>query len=251
MRRLITPAIIALFILSSPSFAAVSPDILKAPGRSEKAIAADVGRRPIEVLNFYAVKPGEQVLDLLAGGGYYSELLGKVVGPEGKVTAYDLPLGSDADSLQEKASWDALMARNPNVHFVTGDIAHPAWAPESFDFALLHLVYHDLYWESAKYNYPHTDPAEVLKRLYVAMKPGGIVGVVDHVADPNTDVRATVESLHRIDPAVVLADFKRAGFKLVDKSDMLMTKRDDHGKLVFDPAVRGKTDRFVFKFRKP
>jgi predicted methyltransferase len=250
MRRL-TPAIAAFLLLSSAAFAAVSPDILKAPGRTEKAVSADAGRRPIEVLNFFDIKPGEQVLDLMAGGGYYSELLGKAVGPKGKVTAYDLPLGTDADSIQQKAAWDALEARNPNVHFVSGDIAHPLFKPATYDFALLHLIYHDLYWESVKYNYPHAEPAEVLKRLYAAMKPGGIVGVVDHVADPNTDVRATVEKLHRIDPAVVLADFQRAGFKLVDKSDLLITKQDDHEKLVFDPAVRGKTDRFMFKFRKP
>jgi predicted methyltransferase len=251
MRRLITPAIACMFILSSAAFAVVSPDILKAPGRSEKAIAADAGRRPIEVLNFFDVKPGEQVLDLMAGGGYYSELLGKAVGPKGKVTAYGLPFGADADSIQQKAAWDALEARNPNVHFVSGDISHPIFKPASFDFALLHLIYHDLYWESVKYSYPHADPDEVLKRLYAAMKPGGIVGVVDHVADPNSDIRATVEKLHRIDPAVVRGDFEKAGFKLVDRSDMLMTKQDDHGKLVFDPAVRGKTDRFIFKFRKP
>jgi predicted methyltransferase len=134
---------------------------------------------------------------------------------------------------------------------VGDDIAHPAFAPASFDFALLHLIYHDLYWESAQYHYPHCDPDEVLKRLYAAMKPGAIVGVVDHVADPNGDTRATVDKLHRIDPAVVKADFKRAGFELVKESPLLMTGQDDHSKLVFDAAVRGKTDRFIFKFRKP
>jgi len=83
------------------------------------------------------------------------------------------------------------------------------------------------------------------------MKPGATVGVVDHVANPNKDTRATVEKLHRIDPEVAKADFKRAGFVLIGTSDMLRDPADDHSLLVFDPKIRGKTDRFVFKFRKP
>jgi predicted methyltransferase len=82
------------------------------------------------------------------------------------------------------------------------------------------------------------------------MKPGAIVGVIDHVANPG-DPRATVEKLHRIDPEVVKADFKRAGFQLVGSSDLLRNPADDHSLLVFDPKIRGKTDRFMFKFRKP
>jgi predicted methyltransferase len=82
------------------------------------------------------------------------------------------------------------------------------------------------------------------------MKPGAVVGVIDHIANPG-DTRQTVEKLHRIDPEVVRADFQRAGFKLEAESDMLRNPEDDHNLLVFDPKIRGKTDRFVFKFRKP
>jgi len=83
------------------------------------------------------------------------------------------------------------------------------------------------------------------------MKPGATVGIVDHVANPNNDTRATVEKLHRIDPNVIKADFKRAGFQLVGTSDILRNPADDHTLLVFDPKIRGKTDRVLFKFRKP
>ena len=83
------------------------------------------------------------------------------------------------------------------------------------------------------------------------MKPGGTVGVVDHVANPNSDTRATVDKLHRIDPNVIKADFKRAGFVLVGSSDMLRNPADDRTKLVFDPSVRGKTDQFVYVFQRP
>jgi predicted methyltransferase len=83
------------------------------------------------------------------------------------------------------------------------------------------------------------------------MKPGAVIGVIDHVASPNSDTRATVEKLHRIDPEVVKADFTRAGFVLAGTSDILRNSGDDHSLLVFDPKIRGKTDRFIFKFKKP
>ena len=83
------------------------------------------------------------------------------------------------------------------------------------------------------------------------MKPGAVVGIIDHAASPGGDTRATVEKLHRIDPAVVRADFERAGFVLEGTSDMLRNPADERTLNVFDPQIRGKTDRFVFKFRKP
>jgi predicted methyltransferase len=83
------------------------------------------------------------------------------------------------------------------------------------------------------------------------MKPGGVIGVIDHVANPGGDTRATVEKLHRIDPDVIKADFQRAGFVLDGTSDLLRNPADDHSLLVFDPNIRGKTDRVVVKFKKP
>jgi predicted methyltransferase len=95
------------------------------------------------------------------------------------------------------------------------------------------------------------EPQAWLKTLYAAMKPGAVVGVVDHAAKAGSDPRASVEAMHRIDPAVVKADFKRAGFVLVGESDMLRNPADDHSIGVFDKRIRGKTDRFVLKFKKP
>jgi predicted methyltransferase len=95
------------------------------------------------------------------------------------------------------------------------------------------------------------DPNAFLKVVYDAMKPGAVIGVIDHVANPSSDTRATVDKLHRIDPEVVKADFKRAGFVLVGESKLLANPADDHSLLVFDPKIKGKTDRFIFKFKKP
>jgi predicted methyltransferase len=150
----------------------------------------------------------------------------------------------------EKDKLDALIAASPGVtlsHYPFDKFAPPAGA---YDFALINLSYHDLYWESAKYGIPHTDPAAFTRNLYAAIRPGGVVGVIDHVG-PAGDTRAIVEKMHRIDPATVRADFERAGFKLEAQSGLLANPADDHTKGVFDPAIRGKTDRFLYKFRKP
>jgi predicted methyltransferase len=112
------------------------------------------------------------------------------------------------------------------------------------------MMYHDVYWENAKAGAPHIDPENVLAALYRAVKPGGIVGVIDFVGKPG-DPRVIVNQLHRIDPARVRSDFEGAGFVFEGQSDLLHVAGDDHTVLVFDPAIRGKTDKFVSRFRKP
>jgi len=143
----------------------------------------------------------------------------------------------------------ALKAKQPNVWMRVSPFEAPDLGA-GYDFMLINLDYHDVYWESTKYGIGRMDPDGWLKAVYAAMKPGAVVGIIDHAGNPG-DTRATVEKLHRIDPAVVKADFKRAGFKLEAESDMLRNPADDHTLNVFDPKIRGKTDRFVFKFRKP
>jgi predicted methyltransferase len=95
------------------------------------------------------------------------------------------------------------------------------------------------------------DPNAFLKAVYASMKPGAVIGVIDHVASPNSDTRATVEKYHRIDPNVVKADFKRAGFVFVGSSDILRNLADKHDIEVHQDSIKGHTDRFIFKFKKP
>jgi predicted methyltransferase len=116
---------------------------------------------------------------------------------------------------------------------------------------MLNLDYHDLYWQSDKYKISRMDPDAWLKTLYDAMKPGGIVGLIDHAAAPGGDTRDVVEKYHRIDPATARADFERAGFVVVGSSDMLANPADAHDLNVFDEKIRGKTDRFILKLKKP
>lgn len=213
-------------------------------GRPADAVAMDASRRPAEVLDFMGLKPGMQAVDVLTGQGYYAEIMAQAVGPKGSVVAFE-PANFYERS---KDKVDAVLARHPNVKLATDFRA--AMTPNAYDFAMIHLNYHDFYWESEKYKVPRTDPNQVLAVLYAAMKPGGIVAVVDHVG-PAGDTRAVVDKLHRIDPETVKADFQRAGFVLDGESDLLRVAEDDHTKNVFDPAIRGKTDRFAFRFKKP
>jgi predicted methyltransferase len=220
-----------------------------APGRPKASTDLDEVRKPAEVLRFMGLKKGDRVLDYFTGTGYYADIAARAVGPRGHVVGWN----SAAFGRNERvvAALKDVKARNPNSAFYSSPATAIAFAPNSFDVALLHLVYHDAYWESAQFGLPRIDPNTVVKAIWDAVKPGGTVAIIDHVAVPGGDTREVVEKLHRIDPAVVRADFERAGFVLEAQSDMLRVREDDHSKNVFDPSIRGRTDRFVYRFRKP
>lgn len=220
-----------------------------AAGRPADQIALDAARRPVEMLTFAGLRRGMRAADIMAGAGYYTEIIARAVGPKGHVTAYEPAQFMPTDD-KGKAVWSSLIARNPNVTQVAYPFERFTAPANSIDLTMLHLSYHDLYWQSAAYKVPRTDPAAFVAALFRATRPGGIVAVIDHVGAPG-DTRAIVDKLHRIDPGVVKADFLRAGFVLEAESDLLTMPGDDHSKLVFDPAVQGKTDRFAFRFRKP
>jgi predicted methyltransferase len=237
--------------VASDSTAEAAPDFQAAvsdPGRDEADIKLDESRKPAELLAFMGLEAGDTALDIFAGGGYYSEIMARAVGPEGSVIAVNPPQFTSSD--QSKAKWAGVTARQPNVTMVPSQLPDYKPAPDSIDFAMLHLIYHDFYWESEQYKFAKMDPAVVLANLYAGMKPGGVVAVIDH-AGMAGDTRAVVEKTHRIDPATVRTDFLNAGFVLDGESDMFANPDDDLEKNVFDPAVRGKTSRFVMRFRKP
>jgi len=141
--------------------------------------------------------------------------------------------------------------RLPNVQQLTVEVDQLELPPGSLDAVFFVMSYHDLYWRPLDRSWPPTDPAQMLRKLHAALKVGGVVIVQDHVAVPGGDTAAVVDRLHRIDPEVVRRDFKAAGFALEAESPMLARPDDDHAKQVFDPDIRGRTDRFVFRFRRP
>jgi len=249
---LLAAAMTALAVSAPLAAKPAKPDIaaaVTAPGRPDDQVKLDASRKPGEVLAFAGLKRSMKVADIMAGAGYYTEIMARAVGPKGRVIAYEPAQFMPTDD-KGKALWSSLIARNPNVTQTAYPFEGFTAPANSIDFTMLHLSYHDLYWESAQFKVPRTDPAAFVTVLFKATKPGGIVAVIDHVG-ASGDTRAVVDKLHRIDPAVVKADFLKAGFVLEAESDLLKVAEDDHTKLVFDPAVRGNTDRFAFRFRKP
>jgi predicted methyltransferase len=252
--RTIAASALAIALVVSPLAARPSAHVptiaaaVAAPGRSADNVKLDDSRKPTQVLQFLGLKPGMHVLDLFGGNRYWSEIMAPAVGPKGSVLVWEPTQFFKPDA---QAAFDAFKAKTPNVSIVSTPFEAPALPKNSFDFVILNDNYHDTYWQSDKYQIPRMNPAAFLKTVYDAMKPGAVIGVIDHVAAPNADTRATVEKLHRIDPNVVKADFRRAGFVLVGSSNLLRNPADDHSLLVFDPKIRGKTDRFIFKFKKP
>src|SRR6478672_12115511 len=237
---------IAAVSVSSAAFAQTTiAAAVASPARSPDNVKLDEGRKPAQVLKFLGLKSGMNVLDLFGANAYWAEMTAPVVGPKGHVTVW-MPTQFYSD--KTKASFATFMAAHPNVSIVTSAFEAPDLPKNYADWVILNDNYHDTYWQNAKYKIPQMDPNLFLKAVYASMKPGATIGVIDHVAAPNNDTRATVEKFHRIDPNVVKADFKRAGFVFVGSSDILRNPADMHDIEVHDPKIAGHTDRFVFKF---
>lgn len=218
------------------------------PERFAADRAEDAVRHAEPVLRFLDLRPGMRVMDALAGGGYYTELLSRVVGPRGKVFAYNNP---PYFKFGEKTIAQRYVGnRLPNVTQLTATIDDLTLEPASLDAVIFVMAYHDLYWRPADGSWPPTDPLALLRKIHAALKNDGVVLVQDHTANPNSDPSAVVNALHRIDPLRVRADFEAAGFRFERESKVLAHPADDHSKLVFDPAIRGKTDQFLYRFRK-
>ena len=205
-------------------------------------------RKPAEVLAFFGVQPGMSALDLFAGAGYFTELLAAVAGPTGRVVAHNNQayLSGAGEQLNRRFAGGRLR----NVEQVMAEANELELPPGSFDFVLLSAVYHDVYYVNEARNWPRIDGPRLLAELFAAMQPGATLGLIDHAAAPGSPAE-TGGTLHRIDPEIVKRDLAAAGFVLEAESDVRRNPADDLGKGVFDSAVRGKTDRFVLRFRRP
>lgn len=218
------------------------------PGRTAADRARDAGRRPAEVLEFFAIAPGMTVLDMFSGGGYYTELLSHVVGPGGRVVAHTN--SAYADFVGDEAVNRYANNRLANVEILLAENNELKLPADEFDAVMLILAYHDIYYVDTANGWPKIDGVKFRAELMKALKPGGILAVVDHYAAAGSP-RETGGSLHRIDPQIVISELETEGFVLEAKSDILRNMEDDYSKGMFDPEVRGKTDRFVLRFRKP
>jgi predicted methyltransferase len=217
------------------------------PGRPAEDKERDANRKPAETVLFAGVKPGSAVVELVPGKGYFTRIFSKVVGPKGKVYAVSPPRRANAaaDSPDPSAATSA-MASDPAYSNVVVQVTPLASVSvsEPADIVFTAQNYHDVH------NVPNIDIAAFNKSVFDALKPGGVFIVLDHAAAAGSGGRDT-STLHRIDPAAVKSEVQAAGFEFVGESKVLANPQDDHTAKVFDPAIRGKTDQFIFKFRKP
>lgn len=224
-------------ILSAATCVAVAEE------RSAADAARDVNSKPREVLTFLDVKPGWTVLDLFAGGGYYSEVLAGAVGEKGQVLLHNNQAYMGfVQGLDERLKDNRL----PNVERYVSEIEDINLKSDSVDLVMLVMAYHDAYYVNNGWTVT-ADP--LFRTIHRVLKPGGTLAVIDHLAQPGTGKDAA-QSLHRIDAAFAKQDIEARGFKLEAESDLLTHDRDDLTKGVFDPEVQGKTSKFLFKFVK-
>lgn len=214
------------------------------PARPEVQRARDTARKPADLLAFAGVKPGQVVADYIMGGGYLTHILAGAVGPKGKVYAYQ-PIEFVSYRAEYGTEQDAVAAARTNVKPLRTLITDFT-LPERADVIITVQNFHDLYLKPM----PPGTPEKGIAALYNALKPGGTLVVVDHVAADGTGSSAA-DTLHRIDPAFTRATLEKAGFKFGGELKVWRDPNDPHSANVFDPAIRGKTDQFAYRFRKP
>jgi predicted methyltransferase len=216
--------------------------ILASTARPQADRDVDVSRHPAEVIGFFGIERGDRVADLLAGGGYWTRILVPLVGPEGRVYAGNNPFFAQYFG----EAFNALLAEPAfaNVVRIDGPVDQIALPTDgSLDAVILVMAYHDLLLTSE-------DRGALNRKVFDALKPGGVYGIIDHAAAAGSGV-TQVESRHRIEQRVVVDEIEAAGFALAGEADFLRNAADDHSLAIFAPAVAGNTDRFVLRFEKP
>jgi predicted methyltransferase len=217
------------------------------PARPEDDRQLDVDRKPAESVAFAGVKPGDKVVDLIPGKGYFTRIFSLVVGPKGHVYAVPPPKRPNApEGAPDPGAASQAIAADPhfsNVSVVVGHVTDLKF-PEPVDLVWTSRNYHDFH------NIPNVDVGTINKEIFDALKPGGVYIVLDHTAEKGSGTRDTA-TLHRIDPEAVKKEVEAAGFKFEKQSEILRNPNDPHTAKVFDASVQGKTDQFILKFRKP
>ncbi|MFZ5669915.1 MAG: class I SAM-dependent methyltransferase [Pseudomonadota bacterium] len=229
--------------MAIPGFLAAA---LADAARPETDRARDANRRPGEILAFAGLRPGMKVVDLVPGTGYFTRIFSKAVGANGRVYAY-VPDELTALAKGRPPSISGFVGKPPyaNSRMILARL--PAFAvPEKVDMVFTAQNYHDMHL-------PFMGPADlavVNRRVFQALKPGGVYIVIDHAAKAGSGLSDT-ETLHRIDPDLVRREVLAAGFVFEGETRILRNPRDPLTANVFDPSIRGRTDQFVYKFRKP
>ncbi|MGF6760528.1 putative methyltransferase [Paraburkholderia sp. GAS33] len=202
-----------------------------------------------ELIRFSRVDAGATVIDVYPGDGDWTRLFSDVVGPEGRV--YSFVPAEVAHFKNDPVGLMRTLAKEPdreNVEVVSTDLVAMPQATRPADVLWLHLFYHDLH--TALMQAKGATAAEFNRAVYERLKSGGYYVIVDHATAAGAGT-SNAQSLHRIDPASVREEVEAAGFVLDAESTVLANKDDPHSSKVFDPAIKGETDRFAYRFAKP
>lgn len=221
---------------------ATSPHIVAAVSdtrRPEADTVRDVLRHPAEIIAFSGVQPGWRIADVGPGGGYYSRLFSLAVGDAGRVYAIDRP-----GTAERPRPMGAIAPTYPNITLLSD--GYQNWTiPEPLDAIFISQIYHDFYLPQLSIDVPALN-----RQMFAALKPGGVLVIIDHDAVEGSDISVT-GTLHRIARAQVISDLQAAGFQLQEESDVLRNPADDRSERVFENDIRGRTDQFALRFVKP
>ncbi|HEX2818505.1 MAG TPA: methyltransferase [Phenylobacterium sp.] len=247
--KLFLAAALAVIVTAGGAYAKPDANQMAAvadKARPEADSKRDADRKPAEMLEFAGVKQGQTVVDLIPGGGYFTRIFSKAVGAKGTVYAVGGPPrpADPSKPAPPPPAQDTIAAdaNYSNVKSIHAPLAGGLSIPTKADLVWTAQNYHDVK------NVAGIDMLAFDKAIFDSLKPGGVFVVLDHAAAPGAMVTNT---LHRIDPAVVKKEVEAAGFKFEGESKVLASAADDHTKAVFDPSLRGHTDQFIYKFRKP
>jgi len=249
IRALFLPIILLFcFSIYSETIAQHIDDAVANHARSEQDKNRDKTSKPAEVLKFFGVKQDMRVADLFSGGGYYSEILSYAVGPEGKVIAHNNKAYAEYSGDETKKRY--AENRLGNVVQLQSEANDMGLGNANIDMVLMVMAYHDIYLKDVTdFDWPDVNRELFFEQIKNALKPGGILAVVDHAGRKGTG-NSEVKTLHRIEEDFAKQDIENIGFRLVGELDVLRNPDDDRTKLVFDESVRRKTDRFVYRFIK-
>jgi predicted methyltransferase len=247
MRTLMIAAAFALAACATPPPPRVDPAaVLAAPARLAADRDSDARRKAAETLAFFQVAQGQTIFDIEAGGGYWTELLAQATGPGGAVVMQN-PAGF-IPFVQEQLTARFADGRLPTVRQSVSLFDALDAPASSIDLVTWVQGPHELYYRPQGASLG--DPATAYAEIYRILKPGGAFVAVDHSAIPGAPESAG-DDLHRIDSAIVIRMAEAAGFRLEARGDFLANPQDDRTTNVFDPAIRGRTDQFALRFRKP